>query len=62
MDTPKTFKRELACIMLLYWAGMNTAGIWYPEALQAAEASKIVIWTFVGGAFALDAGAKQWGR
>ena len=55
----KTYKREVAAVGLAYWASMNTLGIWFPEALEAAEASKVVIWTFAGGAFALDAGAKQ---
>lgn len=56
---PKTYKREVACVMLAYWAILNTLGMWYPEADTAAEASKIVVWTFAGGAFALDATAKQ---
>ena len=58
-NEPKTYKREVAAVGLAYWASMNTLGIWFPEALEAAESSKVVIWTFAGGAFALDAGAKQ---
>jgi len=57
----KTYKREVAAVALLYWFTLNTLGVWFPKTLEAAEASKVVIWTFAGGAFALDATAKQFG-
>ena len=60
MNPNKTYKREVACVMLLYYFVMLTLGIWFPEALEAAETVKIPAFTFAGGAFALDAGAKQW--
>ncbi len=61
MAENKTYKREVACIMLLYYFTMLTLGIWYPDASTAADAVKIPAFTFAAGAFALDAGAKQWG-
>lgn len=62
MNPEKTYKREVACVMLAYYFVMLTLGIWYPEAGTAAEAVKIPAFTFAAGAFALDAGAKQWAR
>ena len=62
MNPNKTYKREVACVMLMYYFVMLTLGIWFPEALEAAEAVKIPAFTFAGGAFALDAGSKQWGN
>lgn len=59
---PKTYKREVAAGMLAYYFAMLTLSIWYPEAGEAAEAAKIPVFTFAAGAFALDAGAKQWAR
>lgn len=59
MNPLKTYKRELALAMLAYYFVSLTAGAWYPEAAAVAEASKIMIFTFAAGAFALDAGAKQ---
>jgi hypothetical protein len=60
--TPKTYKREVAVALLGYYFVMLTLGIWFPEAGEAAEAVKIPAFTFAGGAFAIDAGVKQWGR
>ena len=57
--TEKTYKREVAGAMLAYYFVMLTLGIWYPEAIVAAEAVKIPAFTFAAGAFALDASAKQ---
>ena len=61
-DKKKTYKREVACVMLAYYFIMLTLGVWYPEAGLAADAVKIPAFTFAAGAFALDAGAKQFGR
>lgn len=58
----KTYKREVAVAMLLYYFGMLTASLWYPEAGKAAEAVKFPAFTFAAGAFALDATAKQLSR
>ena len=62
MNPNKTYKREVAVIMLLYYFVMLTLGIWYPEADAAAASVQIPAFTFAAGAFALDAGAKQWNR
>ena len=62
MEPQKTYKRETAAAMLLYYFVMLTLGIRYPEAGAAAEAVKIPAFTFAAGAFALDVGAKQWAR
>jgi len=58
----KTFKREVAASMLLYYFLMLSLSIWYPEAFTAAESIKIPAFTFAAGAFALDAASKQMGR
>jgi hypothetical protein len=60
LNKDKTYKREVALGMLTYFFVMQTLAIWYPEALAAADAVKIPAFTFAAGAFALDAGAKQW--
>ena len=57
---PKTYKREVATCMLVYYYAMNTLGIWYPEAVTAAASVMVATFTFAGGAFALDVAAKQW--
>ena len=60
--TQKTYKREVATVMLAYYFVMLTLGVWWPEALEAAESIKIPAFTFAAGAFGLDAVAKQWQR
>lgn len=61
MNPHKTYKREVAVALLAYYIGMSIASIWVPEAGQAAEAAKLSVFTFATAAFALDAGAKQYG-
>lgn len=56
----KTYKREVAALMLAYYYVMNTLGIWYPEATTAAASVMVATFTFAGGAFALDVASKQW--
>jgi len=58
----KTFKREVAASMLLYYFIMLSLSIWFPEAFTAAESVKIPAFTFAAGAFALDVAAKQYGK
>ena len=58
----KTFKREVAASMLLYYFIMLSLSIWLPEAFTAAESVKIPAFTFAAGAFALDVAAKQYGK
>ena len=60
LQPAKTYKREVALGMLAYYFVMQTLAVWYPDALAAADAVKIPAFTFAAGAFALDAGAKQW--
>ena len=55
----KTYKREVSLALLAYYFSALTAGIFYPEAQEAAESVKIVAFTFAGGAFAFDAASKQ---
>lgn len=62
MEQPnKTYKREIAVVLLLCWAGMGVAGIWEPEAQRTFEFITLPIFTFAGGAFALDSTFKQGG-
>lgn len=61
MTTDKTYKREVSIFMLIWLAGMVIWGIWEPQAYQAAEFFTLPIFTFAGGAFALDAAFKQGG-
>ena len=58
---PKTYKREVALVMLTFWAGMSIWGVWEPEAKQAFEFITLPVFTFAGGAFAIDAAIKQGG-
>jgi len=60
--TQKTYKREVALALLAYYFVTLTWGIWDPAVALAAEAVKIPAFTFAAGAFAIDAGVKQWSR
>ena len=55
----KTYKREVAMGLLAWLIGMTIWGIWEPQAAQAAEFFTLPIFTFAGGAFAIDAVFKQ---
>lgn len=56
---PKTYKREVASVMLVFLGGMFIWGVYSPGAQQAAEFLTLPIFTFVAGAFAIDAVFKQ---
>ncbi len=58
-EQPKTMKREVACVMLLFLGIMHTAGVFYPAAVQTAEYITTPIFLFAGGAFGMDAFSKQ---
>jgi len=58
---PKTYKREIALVMLVGLAGLFVWGVFNPEAKQVAEFLTMPIFTFAGGAFALDSAFKQGG-
>lgn len=55
----KTFKRELAAVMLAFLAGLVIWGIFDEQARDAARFLTLPVFTFAGGAFGLDALAKQ---
>ena len=55
----KTYKRELAGVMMLAYFGLLIAGVFYPEAYAAAESVKYQVFLFTGLAFGMDAYAKQ---
>jgi hypothetical protein len=57
----KTYKREVALVMLVCLAGLFGLGFYSPQATQVAEFLTFPIFTFAGGAFALDAAFKQGG-
>jgi hypothetical protein len=57
----KTYKREVALVMLVCLAGLFVWGVYSPQAMQVAEFLTFPIFTFAGGAFALDAAFKQGG-
>ena len=55
----KTFKREVAVVMLGFLGVMFVWGVSTDTAAQAARFLTLPIFTFAGGAFGLDAWAKQ---
>lgn len=61
-DKPtKTYKREVAVGMLMFLAGIFVWGVSNESAKQIAEFLTLPIFTFAGGAFAIDAVFKQGG-
>lgn len=57
----KTYKREIAGVMLLFLSGMFVWGVSNESAKQIAEFLTLPVFTFAGGAFAIDAVFKQGG-
>lgn len=57
--TQKTYKREVAVGMLMFLAGMFVWGVNNDAAKQIAEFLTLPVFTFAGGAFALDSVFKQ---
>jgi len=55
----KTYKREVAGVMLAYLGVMFVVGVYNPVAFEAARFLTLPIFTFAGGAFAIDAVFKQ---
>lgn len=55
----KTYKREVALGLISILGGLFVWGVFEPEAMRAAEFLTLPIFTFAGGAFALDATFKQ---
>lgn len=62
LSRPKTYKREVALVLMSGLAGMFIWGVFRAEAADAAKFLTIPIFTFAAGAFGLDALAKQWPR
>ncbi len=58
MET-KTYKREVAGVMLLYLAIAFGWGIYNTEAMEAARFLTLPIFGFAAGAFTIDAVFKQ---
>lgn len=61
MKREKTYKREVAGAMLVWLLSMTMWGVWEPQAFRLAEFFTLPIFTFAGGAFAIDAVFKQGG-
>jgi hypothetical protein len=61
MENQKTYKREVAVALMLFLMGMFVWGVIEDsgKAMQVAEFLTLPIFTFLGGAFALDAVFKQ---
>jgi len=55
----KTYKRELAVVMLAFLGALFVWGVFDPEAKDSARFLTLPIFTFAGGAFGMDAWAKQ---
>lgn len=58
----KTYKRETALVQLVFLGAAHVWGVYDEAARQMAEFLTLPIFTFVGGAFAMDAAAKQFKR
>lgn len=57
--TEKTYKREVALAMLVFNLACHVWGVWTPEAAEMAKYLTMPIFLFLGGAYGLDAYAKQ---
>jgi hypothetical protein len=59
MTNQKTYKREVGALLLAALFGFFTWGVFVAEAKQIAEFLTLPVFTFAGGAFAIDAVFKQ---
>lgn len=55
----KTYKREVAFLLLIFWAVLIVWGIYNPEAKEASRFATLPIFSFAFGAWGFDAWAKQ---
>lgn len=55
----KTYKREVAGVLLLFLGGLFIWGGWLPYAAEIAKYLTLPIFGFTGLAFGMDAYAKQ---
>jgi len=58
---PKTYKREFALALVLFWAGFCLWGVYEAEASKVAEFITWPVLAMAASAFGLDAVAKQFG-
>lgn len=56
---PKTYKREVALGLLLFWVILGVTALVIPEATEVFNIATWPILGFAGGAFGLDASFKQ---
>lgn len=57
--TEKTYKREVAGVLIAVFIGLTIAGMWFPPALGAADSIKFEVFAFAALAFGMDAYSKQ---
>lgn len=50
----KSYKREVAVVILAFLGGMGVWGVWKPEALAVAESLQYTLMPFVMLAFGLE--------
>lgn len=55
----KTYKREIATVMVAFLGAFFVWGVFRAEAGEAARYLTLPVFAFAGGAFGLDAMAKQ---
>lgn len=58
---PKTYKRETALGLLLFWMALGVTALVFPSTAGVFETATWPILGFAGGAFGLDATFKQGG-
>ncbi len=61
MSAPKTYKREVAVMLLSFWIYLCIRAAGDPVVLETAKLATAPIFIFALGAFGLDAAAKQFG-
>ena len=55
----KSYKREVAGVMLVFVGALFLASMWFEQATQAAEFLTTPVFLFAGAAFGMDSYAKQ---
>lgn len=58
----KTWKRELAIALLIILGGVGYLALTNEQAMLIFDKLRWPVFTFVAGAYGLDAVAKQWGN
>ena len=57
----KTYKREVAFLLLVFWGAITVWGVYVEAAMQASQYMAFFVFAFAMGAYGLDAWAKQLG-